>query len=290
MILYKSNLISGITRMPSSNKHFIWVKLDSNFFGLNEDIFVSGVYLPPSNSNYYKDQDIDIIDKLGSDIIKYSSQGQIIIIGDLNSRLGNLQEEFSFINDDPDAQNTIDNIESLPVREFMDPSTNQSGKKLMDLLNESSLISLNGRKLGDTSGKLTCHQYNGSSTVDLNIVSWDLYDKVQYFRVLDPVWYSDHCPVEMSLSIGHILNQIPIIRDDFIPLDQDFQWSEEAAYQFSEMIQSQPIQQRLKNEVVHYTKPGLDPNIAVDNFNKIIYDVSKERLTPKPKFSFKENT
>ena len=93
--------------MPSSNKHFIWVKLDSNFFGLNEDIFVSGVYLPPSNSNYYKGQDIDIIDKLRFDILKYVSQGQIIIIGDLNSRLGNLQKEFLFINDDPDAQKLL---------------------------------------------------------------------------------------------------------------------------------------------------------------------------------------
>ena len=49
----------------------------------------------------------------------------------------------------------------------------------MDLLNESSLILLNGRKLSDTSGKLTCHQYNDSSEVDLSIVSWDLYDNVQ---------------------------------------------------------------------------------------------------------------
>ena len=56
------------------------------------------------------------------------------------------------------------------------------------------------------------------------------------------------------------------------------------------MLQSQPIQQRLKNKVVNYTKPGIDPNIAVDYFNKIIFDVSKECLTPKPKFSFKENT
>ena len=94
----------------------------------------------------------------------------------------------------------------------------------------------------------------------------------------------------MSLSIGHILNQIPINRDDFIPLDQDFQWSEEASYQFSEMLPSQPIQQRLKNEVVDYTKPEIDPNIAVNNFNKIIFDVSKECVTPKLKFSFKENT
>ena len=74
----------------------------------------------------------------------------------------------------------------------MNPSTYQSGKKLMNLLNEGSLISLNGRKLENTSGNLTCHQYNRSSTVDLNIASWDLYDKVQYFRVLDTVWYSDH--------------------------------------------------------------------------------------------------
>ena len=36
----------------------------------------------------------------------------------------------------------------------------------------------------------------------------------------------------MSLSIAHILNQIPI------PLDQDFKWSEKASYQFSEMLQS----------------------------------------------------
>ena len=65
----------------------------------------------------------------------------------------------------------------------------------------------------------------------------------------------------MSLSKGHILNQIPINRDDFISLGQGFQWSEEASYQFSEMLQSQPIQHPLKNEVVDYTKPGIDPNI-----------------------------
>ena len=65
----------------------------------------------------------------------------------------------------------------------------------------------------------------------------------------------------MSLSIGHFLNQIPINRDDFIPLNQDFQWSEEESYHFSEMLQSQPIQQRLKNEVVNYTKPGIDPKL-----------------------------
>ena len=88
----------------------------------------------------------------------------------------------------------------------------------MELLNKSSLLSLNGRKLGDTSGKLTCHEFNGSSTVDLSIVSRDLCDKIQYFRVLDPVWFSDHCPIEMSLRIGHNMSQMPIDRNEFIEL------------------------------------------------------------------------
>ena len=83
-------------------------------------------------------------------------------------------------------------------------------------------MSLSGRKLGDTSGKLTCHEFNGSSTVDLSIFSWDFYDKIQYFRVLDPVWFSDHCPIEMSLRIGHNMDQIPIDRNAFIELEQDF--------------------------------------------------------------------
>ena len=110
----------------------------------------------------------------------------------------------------------MNRVSSIPVRCFMDTNSNQSGKNLLELLNESSPITLIGKKLGDTSGKLTCHQFNGSSTVDLNIVSWNLYEKVQYFKVLDPVWFSDHCPVKMSLSIGLTFDEVPIETKKFI--------------------------------------------------------------------------
>ena len=139
--------------MSSSNKRFIWFKRDSTVF----DIFVCGTYIPPSNSVHFKDQEIDMFDQLHSDIVKYSATCQINIIGDLNSRLGTSQETFSYISDNPDEQVSIDNIGFLQC--FMNTDSNQSGKRLLGLLNESSLISLNGRKLGDTSGKLTCHQY-----------------------------------------------------------------------------------------------------------------------------------
>ena len=59
--------------MPSSNKHFVWFKLDSTFLDLQEDIFVCGTYIPLSNSVYFKNQEIDIFDQLYSDIVKYST-------------------------------------------------------------------------------------------------------------------------------------------------------------------------------------------------------------------------
>ena len=40
LMLYKSRISDGITRMPSTNKHFIWIKLNSDFFGLEEDLWL----------------------------------------------------------------------------------------------------------------------------------------------------------------------------------------------------------------------------------------------------------
>ena len=43
-----------------------------------------------------------------------------------------------------------------PCRSFVDLKSNKSSMKLIEYLNQSSLVLLNGRKLGDTSSKLSC--------------------------------------------------------------------------------------------------------------------------------------
>ena len=92
----------------------------------------------------------------------------------------------------------------------------------------------------------------------------DLYEKVQFFKVLDPVWFSDHCPVKMSLTIGHSIDENPINRSEFVGLDETFQWSEEGSYKFSEMLNSEHIQKRLQEEVIE------------SNINSIIINGLKE--------------
>ena len=76
---------------------------------------------------------------------------------------------------------------------------------------DANLLSLNGRKVGDTIGRLTCHEYNGSSTVDLALCSWDIYNQIQYFKVLDPLWYSDHYPIKLTLQTENSSKNNPLI-------------------------------------------------------------------------------
>ena len=93
------------------------------------------------------------------------------------------------------------------TRTSQDMTSNKKGKELIELCDKSQLVILNGRKLGDIKGKFTCHKYNGSSVVDFIATSYNLYPKIKYFRVLDPVWFSDHCPIIYSM-------QVSIYRDD----------------------------------------------------------------------------
>ena len=66
---------------------------------------------------------------------------------------------------------------------------------MREFLNGNKMVILNGRKLGDTAGKYTCHKYNGSSVVDLALCNYDFYSKINHFKVAPQPWFTDHCPI-----------------------------------------------------------------------------------------------
>ena len=88
LLLFKKVILPGLEKQQSANKHFIWVKMKKDFFKLETDIFICCAYIPPRDSNYFVEGDNDLLDILETDIEKYSNFEQIIVIGDLNSRLG----------------------------------------------------------------------------------------------------------------------------------------------------------------------------------------------------------
>ena len=92
-------------------------------------------------------------------------------------------------------------------------------------MNENTLAIFNGRKTGDTLGRFTCHEHNGSSTFDTAITTWEIYDKGQHFNVLDPVWFSDHYSIQFSVETDQYIFEEETDMNKFQELKQCFHWT-----------------------------------------------------------------
>ena len=203
VLLYKDIYQKGIFPQKSTDsENIIWVKLEKKHFGLNQDLFIAAAYCSPINSTdkeISKSKSETFFDGLESDIAFYSSKGDILLMGDMNARFGQKNEILTQMDVSTEG---IFMTKQIPIqkRQSEDEKINSYGNKLIKIMNSSQIILLNGRKLGDTKGKLTSHQYNGSSVVDVAMCNYELYKKVNIFQVLDPVWFSDHCPIVATIK------------------------------------------------------------------------------------------
>ena len=128
---------------------------------------------------------------------------EINLGGDFNSRLGNKHKDYIITktNEFLAIAHFIIKIDILTFRNSQDKiKTNISGKHLADLCMINNLKILNSRKIGDLTGKYTCHQYNGSSIVDYITAEPNIFNKINYFQVILLTTYSDHCQIVVNLD------------------------------------------------------------------------------------------
>ena len=184
-------------------------------------MYVCSLYIPPIESgkkisNECKYAMWDTLEEL---ILKYRDRGHVMLIGDINSRIGldNCILEYSSDDDDCPVSNRNSN----------DYVTNQFGRKLIEICRQTNLIILNGRSMGDLQGKCTSYHYNGSAVVDYCIVNKEFLDKIKYFTVLDPTHLSDHAPISVCI---HGICNIECKQDSLkqSPFPRGFKWNEES--------------------------------------------------------------
>ena len=86
---YKKDIVTGIKLVDKSISDLMWLKRDKQKFGLEKDLFLYFVYIPPANSSYTLRTDCDkqLFEKLDQDITKYSVLGDIILMWDLNAHI-----------------------------------------------------------------------------------------------------------------------------------------------------------------------------------------------------------
>ena len=134
-LLFKEKFADSVTLL-NTGINFIWCKLNRLCFGLEKDIYICGVYIPPQNSTYFSP---DIFEQLENDINFYSSQGSILLFGDLNARTGKYND---FIETPHRCFLDVDieeNVTPIALRKNCDNVLNEHGKALLNICKNSDL-------------------------------------------------------------------------------------------------------------------------------------------------------
>lgn len=275
--LVKSKLTKGTSKISSKCNDFIWTKLDKNMLNTNNDLFICNCYIPPQNKQVgsvmkNKNTPFDI---LQSEIQHYGAIGDLILVGDMNSRTGEIQENTQNITEiTNDIQIEIDKEHRIRSRNNEDKTVNQYGKTLINIIEDSDMVILNGRTLGDWRGKKTCHKYNGSSTVDYFIVSTNLLRNFITFRVLGQQWYTDHNPIAGYLKLDSCINN-QTLDDDLTPIT-GYKWTDDSEIKVTNVLHCKEIKAKLN--MITSTK---NSDKCIDDLTAILKEVAEQSLTKK---------
>ena len=221
-ILYKETLKLSIKPYKRFDNYAIWVKLDKKILNLDKHLFIGGVYIPPSESQYALKTPFDDLEQ---DFLELSD-GHIFCGGDFNARVSNLKDYIEHY--DSDCFTEFQDDHFLPTdRKNMDDVVNVYGRKFLKFCKSTNSLILNGRSSGDFNGMYTFHGASGSSTVDYQIISPTLMPFIKYFNVCSPSWFSDHsflrCRISLPLKYDSF-NSIPKVK--LSPVQTSYKWDE----------------------------------------------------------------
>ena len=264
-LLYKNEFHDWIT-VEKASPNFLWFKIGRQYTKTAKDIFVCGIYIPPCGSNYFHPE---LFEDLENDIEIYSSQGSILLMGDLNSRTGKYSDSVC-----QEGNNMITNDQSefaicSTQRNSFDNELNNHGKRLLELCRSADLRILNGRVSGDSLGRATFRGRNGTSVVDYSICDQDLFQHVANFIVKEPSCLSDHSPIVTWLNINtNISNRDAIPANDTLTsLPKQFCWEHDSTQKVKEALRS-PSTQTLIREFLNDNESIANVNISLQKVDK----------------------
>ena len=248
-ILYKTHLKEGIKFLSHKNDDYVWVKLSKTFFGLENDHFLCYAYIPPENSPYYQKRQQDTLDYIESDIQKYSSFGSILLCGDLNARTG-IKEDFVSQDENSIIQDDIyyDLDDNINQRKSEDKITCSRGTKLLEICISAKLRILNGRKLGDSLGKYTCHKSCGSSVNDYLITQENILKNIPFLQIDNFHGHiSDHCSLSWALITSKRHINVSYKNESYPDFPTNFKWDITCINKFQNQLSNESSAKDIKS-------------------------------------------
>ena len=197
LIVYIKDFIrNGVKLIQNTIDCIIWLKLDKNYFHIDDDIYICFTYIAPESSPVHNMYNVDIFDQLEQDIVLFSQRGKIFLSGDLNSRIGSKADFIQY--DRSIGVDDVITIDSPTPRISQDHTSNRFGDRLLDLCKATNQRIVNGRWSGDR-GSFTCLTHNGTSVVDYLLTQQDNFKLIDHFAVGEFTSFSNHAPLSFSL-------------------------------------------------------------------------------------------
>lgn len=201
-VIYKEELQETVTVCKvDAHKRYIWVKIHAQ----GGDVYIAGCYIPHRESPFYTASGIDKNDPFGdlyADIEAYMQKGEIMIVGDMNARTGNMQMQKVDLMENVVTHEDYDTLEPEWKRCSEDKGINPQGLAFISMLTTWQLIALNGTGKYANSGTYTCYTSNkGMSVIDYVIVSHAAAHLICKYMVGEISPNSDHTPLHIWLRV-----------------------------------------------------------------------------------------
>lgn len=200
-ILVKKTYSDFVKRIHVEYDSCIVLKLSGKLTGLSVDCMLIGIYIPPYQSDYYKDTDIDnglyLLEHCIMDIYEMYGETPLMVIGDLNARTGGMNAKDNVLPDDT-IEDYTDHDERF-TRKSKDTTTNNFGRYLLNMCEQFSLLIMNGLLHGDKHGDYTYIAHNGSSVIDYVLMSRSIFEHAVDLCVMSLI-ESKHLPVQFLFN------------------------------------------------------------------------------------------
>lgn len=183
--LYYKNSENGLKfdTILSKNGDTLIIKITNLQWKEIKELFLILCYRESRESKY---ADKKYFSKIKDVILKYKMKN-IILLGDLNSRISTLNDNEHL---------------TLPMRQSEDNIINKQGRELINFCNDTSLIIANGRF---EKGSHTYVRYqNGkpyTSVIDYLIISESMIEQLKAFEIIEPKLFTDHRPMKIEFEI-----------------------------------------------------------------------------------------
>ena len=229
---------------------------------LSNGCIISGIYIPPCSSPYFKDH----IDFLETTLLCAEENGNsLIICGDLNSRMGNL-----------------DNLNDYRYCENADTEINQHGKEILRIVKSRSatplnMLNINGKHFD---GGITFRRGEAASQNDWFICNEQFLPFTRSLDLHRDVNMSDHIPIstEFETDLGVSWNQIKQSITDI--LHETNNHSRKPVIRMNGIIKDtfcHLLNQEVENKIFDET----DTETTLTELRDIFYDCAKRSKVPQ---------